>query len=62
MQREVVQLREQYDPKYQADKRALNNPAIVAPYPFIERRMGNVGADSTRRTGSWMARSWAHGV
>ncbi len=39
IQSEVMQLREQYDLEYQAGKRALEDPAIVAPHRYINKRM-----------------------
>jgi hypothetical protein len=36
---EVARLREQYELEYQAGKRALKDPAIVAPHVFITHRM-----------------------
>ncbi|GHO98385.1 hypothetical protein KSF_084330 [Reticulibacter mediterranei] len=36
---EVAHLQEQYDLEYQAGKRALEDPAIVAPHAYITRRM-----------------------
>jgi hypothetical protein len=36
---EVARLREQYELEYQAGKRGLSDPAIVAPHQFITRRM-----------------------
>ena len=36
---EVARLRQQYELEYQAGRRALHDPAIVASHPFIERRM-----------------------
>jgi hypothetical protein len=39
MNSEVARLREQYALEYEAGKRALEDPAIIAPHPYITRRM-----------------------
>jgi hypothetical protein len=36
---EVARFREQYELEYQAGRKAMHDPAIVASHPFITKRM-----------------------